>query len=216
MAKRSGSELEFPVIPASVLSSGIHFEPAPEVRRWAEEMFITGDVPQYYNEDHQHLLEAKILFVWASYGAKEKGKILAGQAEVPQGQVAKWSQGRSTELIQSWARRESWDPQDNWPDFLITLNAPWFYDADIVSRCAVIEHELYHCGQEMTEYGMPVLRNGSPVWCTRAHDIEEFAGVVRRYGAWNGQLAEFGDALNRPPRFKRGELEAYCGCGARI
>nr|WP_271894430.1 putative metallopeptidase [Phyllobacterium sp. IY22] len=47
-----------------------------------------------------------------------------------------------------------------------------------------MEHELYHAGQDRDSFGAPKFRKstGLPVFILRGHDIEEFIGVVRRYG----------------------------------
>jgi hypothetical protein len=62
---------------------------------------------------------------------------------------------------------------------------PYAEACDDATFCALVEHELSHCGQERDEFGMPRFKKstGMPAFCMRGHDVEEFVGVVRRYGA---------------------------------
>ena len=71
------------------------------------------------------------------------------------------------------------------PDFIITINAAWWLQASDVEACALVEHELYHCAQDSDEYWAPKFnkQTGRPVFTIRGHDVEEYIGVVRRYGA---------------------------------
>jgi len=48
-----------------------------------------------------------------------------------------------------------------------------------------LEHELYHIVQSVDEFGAPKFNRdtGMPTLTLRGHDVEEFVGVVRRYGA---------------------------------
>lgn len=49
----------------------------------------------------------------------------------------------------------------------------------------VVEHELYHAAQETDAFGAPKFNRstGRRVFTIRGHELEEFVGVVRRYGA---------------------------------
>jgi hypothetical protein len=69
-------------------------------------------------------------------------------------------------------------------DFVITLAAPYCLDANDATFCALVEHEMYHCGQKLDEYLQPMFskKTGKPLYAMRGHDVEEFTGIVRRYG----------------------------------
>ncbi|HHP1741547.1 TPA: putative metallopeptidase, partial [Klebsiella pneumoniae] len=53
------------------------------------------------------------------------------------------------------------------------------------------------------ETGMPVLK-------LRGHDVEEFVGVVRRYGA-SKDVQEMVDAANRPAEVAHIDVARACG-----
>jgi hypothetical protein len=69
------------------------------------------------------------------------------------------------------------------PDFLITIDivAGSFDDA---SFCALVEHELTIALRRRTRRASPKFHreSGEPMWGIRGHDVEEFVGVVARYG----------------------------------
>jgi len=78
------------------------------------------------------------------------------------------------------------------PDFILTLDAEFWDTANERQREALIFHELMHCAQAQDKEGEPRFDpEGLPVWAIRAHDIEEFNEVVRRYGAWKEDVAAF-------------------------
>jgi hypothetical protein len=80
-----------------------------------------------------------------------------------------------------------------YPDFLIILNADWWEEASEEEREVLVFHEALHAGHAKDQHGTPRFNRitGAPVPCIRPHDIEEFHAVVRRYGAWSPDLAEF-------------------------
>lgn len=200
----------FPKPPKSCLVAlDAHFEAADKVRDWAFKTFIKAGGP-LCNPDHEHLLEAKILFLWASYSETRNGEAVAGTAECYRPQEKKWNTGRSAELLRVFNGGED-------PDFIVTLWASYVHEASPEAICALVEHELYHCGQAKDKDGEPRFLGGQPVWKMRGHDVEEFIGVVERYGATNSSLKAMEAAFSRPPLMKRKDWEtAVCGCGAVV
>ncbi len=96
------------------------------------------------------------------------------------------------------------------PDFLITVFAPYAAACDDASFCASIEHELYHCGQEPAEFGAPKFKmSGEPVFRIRGHDMEEFVGVVARYGigAAARKTADLVRPANRGPQISEARIQ---------
>ncbi|HVR48145.1 MAG TPA: putative metallopeptidase, partial [Pseudorhodoferax sp.] len=80
--------------------------------------------------------------------------------------------------------------------------------------CALVEHELYHVGQEMDEFGAPKFtREGMPRLCIRGHDVEEFVGVVRRYGVGDpdGAIGRLARAAGAMPEIGRANIAGACG-----
>lgn len=186
------------------------FAPAPELAKWAIDTFISAE-SDLVNLDHSHLAMAKLLFVWSSVPFKSKGKEAVGTAQMGQQQG---SLGKK-ELLE-WTYR-------NWnggvlPDFVITICAPYVEQSPPDAVCALIEHELYHCGQAKDEYGFPKFhKDSTPVFSMRGHDVEEFVGVAQRYGAYNASLMDMKEALSGVPAISKVRTtNAVCGCGARV
>lgn len=174
-------------------------------------MFIGEDAEQR-NEDHDHLEFASIGWLWTDEENTRKQRRIAGEAELvrPPTSMGKWGRARYFHQIHGWFGCE--------PDFIITLYAPYAGRCDDASFCALVEHELYHCGQERDEFGAPkfVQSTGLPKYAILGHDVEEFVGVVRRYGvgAAAGKTAALVDAANRAPEIEQASVVAMCGtCG---
>jgi len=201
----------FPRPPKEILEFGLpRCIPAHDLKDWAFKTFVE-DGGELQNLDHDHLKFAEVLFLWASEPAREKGKDVIGYAEMFSPQFAKFGQVRSAQFI-----RDANNGQD--PDFIVTICAPFVAEADPNAVLALIEHELYHCGQEVDEYGCPKFnKKGLPKFAMKGHDVEEFVGVVRRYGAWSPGLQELKSAIDSAPLISKSQSEAvYCGCGARV
>lgn len=181
---------------------------------WARNTFIDADAP-LVNPDHEHLREATVMVAWTARPGRMTGRNILGQCEMLQHGAKNWRKGWSSSLALMWAEAEGWEDE---PDFLILLSAPWFATCSDLEACAVIEHELYHCGQQMDEFGEPRFSQstGLPLWCVRGHDVEEFVGVARRYGAYSGELREIHAALGAEPEIGPVEIEGACGTCGRI
>ncbi len=51
---------------------------------------------------------------------------------------------------------------------------------------------MAHVKQEVTKDGeLRFDRDGNPTFGIVGHDLEEFNYIVRKYGAWKGDIAEF-------------------------
>ncbi len=78
------------------------------------------------------------------------------------------------------------------PHFLCILDQEFWLAADQVTREALLEHELCHVRQEVTKTGeLRFDQDGNPVYGIVGHDIEEFNYIVRKYGAWQPDIAAF-------------------------
>jgi hypothetical protein len=159
--------------PSSTL--GLGFAPSEELEAWARAVFIEDDGP-LCNPQHEHLKAATIGFAWAGEENSRNGRRILGLTELmPPQAMGKWQKGRASLQMAEWFGEV--------PDFLITIDAvaSTFDDA---SFCALIEHELYHCAQKLDAFGEPKFNRdtGDPMWGIRGHDVEEFVGVVARYG----------------------------------
>jgi hypothetical protein len=182
------------------------FIPALELIDWARATFIEeGAVLE--NPDHAHLRHAKIAALWTLTPNSRGGRTIIGQAEFGQniGGMGKWQKARAEQQILEWF--------GFWPDFLLTFFAPYAADCSDATWCALVEHELSHCGQAKDEYGLPRFSKstGGPVFCMRGHDVEEFVGVVRRYGADAAGVRAMVDAAAEGPTVAVADVGFACG-----
>ena len=103
--------------------------------------------------------------------------------------VGPWNEGERMKLGQCSKATGKWKYLTN-VDFVIVLNKD-FWTAFPESREALLLHELLHIDGQMVKYaGVERWK-----WYVRKHDIEEFATVVKEYGAWNERLLNFVRAL---------------------
>lgn len=164
--------------PASVLEPLFEdrFEPDPELTKWVRSTFIDpgGDL---YNPEHGHLADVDIGFLWSAQGFTKAGRRVLGLCEDlrQSGRGNAWQRGRASQQMREWFGTE--------PRFLITLDAQHCADCSDAEFCALVEHELYHAGHQRDEFGeLAYDKAGEPRLYLRPHDIEEFVGVVERYG----------------------------------
>lgn len=185
---------------------GVAFAPAPELVRWLFSTFIEDGAP-LQNEDHKHLVTAQIAALWTTVPNGRAGRRIIGQAEYgPQiGGIGKWQRARAEHQIAEWFGEI--------PDFLLTFDADYAAACSDAQFCALIEHELYHCGQERDAWGQPKFRRstGLPAYAMRGHDVEEFVGVVRRYGAAAAGVADIVQAAADGPIIAAADISAVCG-----
>ncbi|WP_298019083.1 putative metallopeptidase [uncultured Castellaniella sp.] len=176
--------------------------PAANVAAWAQETILAEDGP-LHNPDHTHLLDADIGFLWASSAFAKRGRTVIGQAEPVMIRAGGWQKARQEQQLREWFGRV--------PDFLITLAADYCAQCSDTEFCALVEHELYHIGQEQDEFGAPKFtKDGMPKLVLRGHDVEEFVGVVRRYGA-SAQVAQMIEAAERPAEVSGASIAHACG-----
>jgi hypothetical protein len=188
----------------------IGFVPALELQQWVTSTFLDETSP-LFNEDHQHFLGASLGFLWTNAANARHGRRIIGQAEFkpPGGTMGKWQRARAQAQLRGWFGT-------NDLDFLITIDAQYAAECSDEAFCALVEHELYHCGQEQDEFGVPKFKgdSGMPVFCMRGHDIEEFVGVVRRYGAVTADVQALVEAASRSPSIDIEAIGKACGsCG---
>lgn len=188
---------------------------APDVEEWMRAAFIIPGTarkpgPITVNPDHDHLIEARIGVLWATFENVSAGKRRGGTCEMPRMSGDKWKAGR---LFQQF--REFFG---HVPDFVITLDAQLATLMTDGQFCALVEHELYHCGHKPDRDGNPMYdgEDGAPLYYIRAHDVEEFTPIIARYGggAAAGDSAKFVEASRHKPLFDDVELDCICGtCG---
>lgn len=189
------------------------FEPCLDLRAWVEAHLVGTDAERYgpkpgiLNPDHAHLEDATIGYLWARSEQLKSGRRTLGTAALGQRQNSTWSHARRQLQEREWFGHIT--------DFVITLDAAWWLQADDLQRLALLEHELYHCGQARDKHGdLRFRKDGTPVWGIRPHDIEEFHGVVMRYGTAMDDIAEFLKYAEAGPTIGRAELADAGICGS--
>lgn len=184
------------------------FVPAADLLAWTIEQFIESGAP-LYNEDHHHLNFASIGMLWTNVPNDRAGRRIIGQCEAGLPPLGKWQRGRVEMQLIGWFGQV--------PDFVLTFDASYCAECGDAEFMALVEHELYHAGQARDQFGAPKFtREGKPAFTLRGHDVEEFIGVVRRYGADAAHVEALVDAASRPPEVARANIAQACGtCLAR-
>lgn len=99
-------------------------------------------------------------------------------------------------------------------DIVILLRKAFWTEPRVtdLQRRALLDHELHHAVLKFDQRGEPLEdERGRKVWRTRKHDIEEFTGIVERYGIWTGNLELFAKALDRA---RNRNADFWIGVGA--
>lgn len=180
------------------------FFPDPDgLGEWVRETFFDFDGP-LYNPHHEHLAEASIGWVWTNALNMSRGRRVVGEARLLSGESERWGKAMVDWQIRQWFGHV--------PHFLIVIDANYALEADDSAFCALVEHELYHCAQAHDEFGNPKFaKSGEPIFAMRPHDVEEFVGVVERYGVTSPALAAMVAAANRRPHVDAMDLATACG-----
>ncbi|KPH66034.1 putative metallopeptidase [Novosphingobium sp. ST904] len=180
------------------------FVPAPELLEWIRATFLDEASP-LFNIEHVHLRDAALGVLWTNCDNSKQLRAVIGQAELmPPMAMGKWQRARAIQQVEEWF--------DGMPDFLLTFSAPAAAGMDDPSFCALVEHELYHCAQKLDEFGMPKFKqDGTPAFVMRGHDVEEFVGVVARYGAEAAGVSAMVNAAKAGPTIGRASIAGVCG-----
>ena len=149
--------------------------PSPEWERWARDTFIEGDGP-LVDPALAHLAAASIGFLLTNSAIKSKGKDAAGLGGVCEPSGEPQAKAQRAQQLTEWFGEV--------PDFLILLCVEDGHFDSVRGTCALVNHELRHCGQEEDEHGAPRYdKRGQPVWCTVPHYAELNEGDLARWGA---------------------------------
>jgi hypothetical protein len=179
--------------------------PAHDVRDWMLTNIIQ-EGGRIHNPDHWHLEVAKVGVVWTNVENIKNGTRIAGTAEYLGGGGAIWPKARQNYQYYEWFGEV--------PDFLICLDANVAYSYDDASFCALLEHEMYHCGIKRDKWKAPKFdMMGNPQFGILDHDVTEFVRVVERYGvgAASANVAEMVAVASREPTVARADIIAACG-----
>ena len=197
-----------PTPPLDLMYDSIEYTkvvPAPDIFDWVREQIVSAD-GELHNPDHAHLDDADLCFMWASSAFEKQGRTVLGQAEQVAMRVGGWQKARAEQQMHEWFGRI--------PEFIITLAADYCSQCSDLEFCALVEHELYHIAQALDDFGAPKFtQEGLPKLKLRGHDVEEFVGVVRRYGASVDVQKIIDAASNRP---EVGNIDIARACGTCI
>ncbi|MGL2989779.1 putative metallopeptidase [Acinetobacter nosocomialis] len=160
----------------------IRLAPAPDLMNWVITNFLTIGGP-LHNPDHDHIAELLhdneefLACAWASSACMAKKRMVLGQCEKVMFNQGGWKKARQEQQMRDWFGYV--------PVYLITIDASYCEQATDRDFCALIEHELYHIGVERDEDGEALYSDmtGLPKHYLAGHDVEEFVGVVKRWGA---------------------------------
>nr|WP_228203230.1 putative metallopeptidase [Acinetobacter baumannii] len=182
------------------------FRPDEDLKDWVWSTFIDEE-SELCNPDHIHLSYYNrdlIGFMWASRPFEKGGHVVLGQAE----QVAIMAGG--------WKRKRQELQMVQWfgyiPKYIITLDAGYAESCSDADFCALVEHELYHIGHKKNKDSgeFEYTSVGEPRLYLRGHDVEEFHGVVQRYGA-SEEVQKMVNLANEGPTISRANIAHACG-----
>ncbi|WP_050485105.1 putative metallopeptidase [Bordetella bronchiseptica] len=181
--------------------------PAPEVSAWAQEAILADDGP-LHNPDHSHLIDADLEFLWASHAFTKQGRTVLGQCEQVAFRAGGWQKARQEQQFYEWFGRV--------PKFVITLAADYCAQCSDLEFCALVEHELCHITHLPDKHGSPAFgEDGLPKLGLRGHDVEEFIGVVARYGP-SPDVARMIEAAKGSPQVGAASIAHACGTCLRV
>ncbi|XZT15431.1 putative metallopeptidase [Acinetobacter baumannii] len=183
-----------------------NFAPAPELWEWIGKVFLDPK-SKLFNADHLHLRSLRypdIAVMWARSGFKKQGRQVIGTTEKVMINAGGWKKERQEEQYFQWFRCI--------PEYLITFDASYSRIASDVNFCALLEHELYHIGVERDSDGEIIYSDhtGLPKHYLAGHDVEEFIGVVKRWGA-NDSVKRLIEVAKNPPFVSDLDISKCCG-----
>ncbi|MDN8167616.1 putative metallopeptidase [Acinetobacter baumannii] len=187
----------------------IRLAPAPDLMNWVIANFLTIGGP-LYNPDHDHIAELIhdneefLAFAWASSAYTRAKRMVLGQCEKVMFQQGGWKKARQEQQMRDWFGFV--------PVYLITIDASFCEKANDSEFCALLEHELYHIGVERDLDGEIIYSDhtGLPKHYLAGHDVEEFIGVVKRWGA-NENVKRLIEVAKNPPFVSDLDISKCCG-----
>lgn len=187
----------------------IRLIPAPDLKKWVVANFLTLGGP-LHNPDHDHIAELLhdnkqfLDFAWASSAYTRAKRMVLGQCEKVMFQQGGWKKARQEQQMRDWFGFV--------PTYLITIDATFCDKANDSEFCALLEHELYHIGVERDGDGEIIYSDhtGLPKHYLAGHDVEEFIGVVKRWGA-NENVKRLIEVAKNPPFVSDLDISKCCG-----
>ncbi|AKJ45392.1 putative metallopeptidase [Acinetobacter baumannii] len=183
-----------------------NFVPAPELWEWIRKVFLDPK-SKLFNPDHMHLRSFRypdIAVMWARSGFKKQGRQVIGTTEKVMINAGGWRKARQEQQMRDWFGFV--------PTYLITVDASFCERANDTEFCYLLEHELYHIGVMRDEDGEIVYSDSSglPKHYLAGHDVEEFIGVVKRYGP-SKNVKRLIEVAKNPPFVSNLDISKCCG-----
>lgn len=182
---------------------------APELKEWVITNFLTlgGEL---HNPDHDHIAELLhddetfLAFAWASSAFTRAKRMVLGQCEKVMFNQGGWKKARQEQQMRDWFGFV--------PIYLITIDANFCEQASDREFCALIEHELYHIGVERDGDGEIIYSDhtGLPKHYLAGHDVEEFVGVVKRWGP-SDDIKRLVEVAKQAPFVSEKNIATSCG-----
>ncbi|MFH3825356.1 putative metallopeptidase [Acinetobacter pittii] len=187
----------------------IRIVPASDLKNWVVANFLTLGGP-LHNPDHDHIAEMLhdnegfLASAWASTAYTRTKRMVLGQCEKVMFQQGGWKKARQEQQMRDWFGFV--------PIYLITIDASFCEKANDNEFCALFEHELYHIGVERDSDGEIIYSDhtGLPKRYLAGHDVEEFIGVVKRWGA-NDSVKRLVEVAKNPPFVSDLDISKCCG-----
>jgi len=132
------------------------------------------------NNEHSHLGPVRIEYVFVSECPKVAGKI-------------QWGRAKKVSGLNAYLAARTQQPGTPDDFFVIEIVKPVWEQLDEKSRTALVDHELTHCWVD-DEDGLSI----------KAHDLEEFNSIVRKYGLWRADIEMFIEAAHSSKQQKFG------------
>lgn len=144
-------------------------KPPKERVEYLEAIEVEEMSRELIEKNHGHLCEASIKFLFRTGKWESKGQTIYGHSE---------------KVSAKWKSMADYD-------FVIVMNrSAWMNSASRPElQEAILDHELTHCTRGDDD------KLGNPVWFIQPHTIEDFTSVIRRHGAWHGDLQNFFKAM---------------------
>jgi hypothetical protein len=152
--------------------------------------------------EHSHLLEydPPVGFLFREKRVFRNGRQVLGMCSMP-------SVNGSIRDLFDWMLAELLGCD---PVFLFLFDAEFWRESGDLQREILMYHEMSHAQQKTDEGGAPRFsqHTGEPLWTIQGHDVEEFVGTVKRYGAWSPDLKRFMQAAGVPASLVKERMKA--------
>lgn len=187
----------------------LNIVPAHDMPLWVKKTLLEPQ-SKVFNNDHYHLYDAMdgiVTFLWANGSFTKQMRSVIGQAEQIMFRTGGFQRMRQEQQLMEWFGYQL-------PEFIITLDGVYCSQCSDAEFMALVEHELYHIGHMLDEFGAPAFYRdtGLPKLGMRGHDVEEFVGVVERYGTGHaeGALSRLVAAANSKPTVAKVDIKNAC------